>query len=86
MPPLKLSRSIGIAPAFPDETAGAGTREPKARDTGEHISTGNGTPQWLIIHGRLEGADFAPLGAVTVAPRFEEVLQQPHPAGCLKRA
>lgn len=41
--------------------------------------------QWLIIHGRREGADFAPLGAVTVAPRFE-ALQQPHPEGCFKRA
>jgi len=42
-------------------------------------------PQWLIIHGRLEGADLAPLGAVTVALRLPE-LQQPQPAGCLKRA
>lgn len=41
--------------------------------------------QWLIIQGLLDGADFAPLGAVTVAPRRPEP-QQPQPAGCLRRA
>jgi len=38
--------------------------------------------QWLIIQGLRDGADFAPLGAVIVAPRFDEEPQQPHPAGC----
>ena len=38
--------------------------------------------QWLIIQGRFDGNAFAPLGAVTVAPRLLPVLQHPHPAGC----
>jgi hypothetical protein len=41
--------------------------------------------QWLIIHGRLLGKAFAPFAAVTVAVRAP-VEQQPHPAGCFKRA
>ena len=44
-----------------------------------------GRPQWLIIQGRFDGNAFAPLAAVTVAPR-RPGEQQPQPAGWRMRA
>jgi hypothetical protein len=41
--------------------------------------------QWLIIQGRLLGKALLPFAPVSVAPRLP-VLQQPQPAGCLRRA
>ena len=41
------------------------------------------TGQWLIIHGREPGNDFAALRPATgVAAKLRDVLQQPHPEGC----
>ena len=40
--------------------------------------------QWLIIQGRFDGNDLAPLAAVVVAVRLA-VEQHPHPDGCFNR-